>query len=205
MERTSNRPLSKGIKLFEKNGGLLRTSKALKEGLHPRTLYEMEREGLIVKLSRGLYRLSDRTEASRPDLLIAGSKIPQGVICLISALSFHNLSTQIPREVWIALRQGMTRPRIDYPPIHLSWFSEESYAAGVDSHEIDGVEIKIFSPEKTITDCFKFRNTIGLDVALEALKNWRKKAKAKNIEQLMKYAKICRIEKIMKPYLEAIL
>lgn len=158
--------------------------------------------GIIERVSRGVYRLADLPPIGSPDLVTAAIRIPQGVICLISALAFHELTTQIPREVQVALRSGSEKPRLVYPPSKFFWISGKAFTEGVETHVVDGAKVKIYSVEKSLADCFKFRNKIGLDVALEALKLWA--SKRKNWETFLYYARICRVEKIVKPYLEAL-
>lgn len=194
---------NKATDIFLTNGGMLNTAKAQKLGIHSKTLYNMRDQGVIEPLSRGLYRLSSCSEFSQPDLVIVSQKIPHGVICLISALSFHEITTQIPHKVDIAIPLKAHKPTLDYPPIHLFWFSEKNFLAGIEVRKIDGVDVRIYSVEKTLADCFKYRNKIGLDVCMEALKlSWERKKI--NIGSLLKYAKICRCEKIIKPYIEMI-
>ena len=164
----------------------------------------MRQAGVIELISRGLYRLSRLTPLSTPDLATVGLKIPQGVICLISALAFHEITTQVPHEVYVALRQGSEKPRLEYPPTRFVWLSGSSFSEGIGTHKVDGVSIRIYGPEKTVADCFKFRNRIGLDVAIEALKLCREKKRSRP-DLLLHYAKICRVENVMKPYLQSIL
>lgn len=189
------------IALFRQNSGILRTSEAIEFGIHPRTLYRMRDEGQIVELSRGIFRLAEIGEVKEIDLTTASLRVPAGVVCLISALSFHGLATEVPHEVYMALPREKSTPKVDYPPLRIFHFSNETYAAGVESHLIDKIEIKVFSSEKTVADCFKFRNRIGLDVALEGLKNCLEKRGSR--AKILEYARICRIEKIIRPYLEA--
>lgn len=191
------------IGIFKTNGGTLQTSKALAQGIHPRDLYQMKDKGIIESVARGLYRLSDAPPPSNPDLLTVGLKIPQGVICLISALSFHGITTHIPRRVDIALHAGAKKPALAHPPIHCYWFSGPTFSDGIETHRIDNVSVKIYSAEKTVADCFKFRNKVGLDVAIEALKFYWEEKKS-TVDTLLKFAKVCRVDKIMQPYLEAI-
>ena len=173
-------------------------------GIHPRTLYELRDKGILEVLSRGVYRLTDQEDIADPDLIIVASRIPQSVICLISALSFHEITTQIPHAIAIALPKGAETPRLHYPPLNVHRFSEEALKEGVEKHQINGVTVKVFNPEKTLADCFKFRNKIGMDIVLEALKLYRSKGSF-NTEKLLRYAKTCRVEKVMRPYLEAML
>lgn len=197
-------PFKKAEKVFKSNSGMMRTSQAIKLGIHPRTLYAMRDEGMIVELSRGLYRIAKMKNLSSPDLVIVASKVPSGIICLISALSCHGITTQIPHEVHVAIARNAQTPRIDYPPVKTYRFCDASFEAGIEEHTIDGMKIKIFSAAKTIADCFKFRNKIGFDVALEALKLGLERKKA-TPDQIMKCAKVCRIERVITPYLEALI
>ena len=193
---------SRARQIILDNGRIIRTAEAIRAGIHPRTIYQLRDKGELEQLSRGVYRLAGKELVSNPDLVIVATRIPQAVVCLISALAFHEITTQIPRAVSIALARGVDSPRLDYPPITTHRFSEPTLTAGIEEHKIDGVSIKIYNPEKTLADCFKFRNKIGMDVVLEALKLY-KTHKRFNLGDLLKYAKICRVEKIMRPYLEA--
>ena len=190
--------------LLKKKGGLIRTAEAINAGIHPRSLYYLRDNGFLEQISRGVYRLSQQEPIGNPDLVIVAVRIPKAVICLVSALAFHEISTQIPHMVEIALATGAESPRIDYPPISIHRFSSSSLMAGIEEHLIDDVTVRVYSAEKTLADCFKFRNKLGMDVVLEALRLYRTRMKF-NIEELLKYARICRVEKVMKPYLEAIL
>ena len=191
----------KAIRIIRQHGGVIRTGRAIQAGIHPRTLYQMRDNDLLEQLSRGVYRLTGQNTVSDPDLIIVSTRIPKAVICLISALSFHEMTTQIPHSISIALARGSVTPRIAYPPISIHRFSKEALLAGVDVHHIDNVPIRVYSPEKTLADCFKFRNKIGMDVVLEALKLYKLRKEFKAGE-ILKYAKICRVENIMRPYLE---
>ncbi len=179
-------------------------SEAVSRGISRYALYSMKERDVIEQVSRGVYRLADLPPMTNPDLATACLRIPGGVICLISALSFHGITTQIPRGVSMAIRMNESVPRIDYPPVRVHKFSESAHAAGIEKHRVDGVAIKVYSPEKTLADCFKFRNKIGMDVVLEALKLYRARKKF-NAAALVKYGRICRVEKVMRPYLEAVM
>lgn len=203
MARPSKR-FQKQAAMFKEHGGLLRTSVAMQLGIHPRDLYAMRDAGILEPVSRGLYRLSRLPPAANPDLSTVGLKISQGVICLISALAFHEITTQVPHEVYVALPQGSEKPKLDHPPTRFVWISEPAFSEGIETHKADGVPIRVYAPEKTVADCFKFRNRIGLDVAIEALKLCREKKRSRP-DLLLKYAKICRVDRVMKPYLQAIL
>ncbi len=190
--------------IFEKHGGILRTVQALRAGIHPGTLYAMRDSGALEVVSRGVYRLADRSPLGNPDLVTVATRVPGGVICLISALAFHELTTQIPHEVYVALPRGAEEPRIDHPPIKTYRFTGEAFSDGVETHELDSVSVRIYNPEKTLADCFKFRNKVGLDTAVEAVRFYRERRSIK-VDDLMRYAGICRVKKIIQPYLEAIL
>lgn len=190
--------------VFLKHGGILRTANAIRSGIHPDTLYRMRDSGVLEVISRGVYRLADSPPLGNPDLVAVAMRVSGGVICLISALAFHGLTTQIPHEVHLALPPGAGEPCIDYPPIKTYRFAEKPYLAGVQIHACDEVNIRIYGPEKTIADCFKFRNKIGLDTAIEAIRFYRDRKRIR-INELMRYAAICRIKKIIQPYLEALL
>ncbi len=131
-------------------------------------------------------------------------RVPAGVVCLISALAFHNLTTQIPHKVYMALPTDVKKPRIDYPPIEVIWLSEKTYSSGMEEHTIEGVKVRIYNREKTVADCFRFRNKIGQDIALEALKDYLRRPD-RNIEHLLNYARINRVHNVMMPYLKAAL
>jgi predicted transcriptional regulator of viral defense system len=191
----------KAKRIIQQHGGVIRTAKAIQAGIHPRVLYQLRDENLLEQLSRGVYRITDQKAVSDPDLVIVATRIPKAVICLVSALSFHEMTTQIPHSVSVALPRGSDTPRLDYPPISIHRFSKEALLAGITVHRIDNVPVKIYSPEKTLVDCFKFRNKIGMDVVLEALKFYKGRREFK-LGEILKYASICRVEKIMRPYLE---
>lgn len=193
---------AKACQVFRQRGGVLRTKEALDAGIHPRTLYAMYRNGELEKLARGLYRLAEHPPPSDLDLAAVARRVPQGVLCLISALAYHGLTTQIPHVVDLALPRTARRPALDYPPLRVFRFSGEAFEAGIETHVMDGVPVRIYSPEKTLADCFKFRNKIGLEVALEALRAYRARRDAR-LEKVLEYARICRVEKLMRPLLEA--
>jgi len=194
----------RAMTVFREHGGILRTAQALRAGIHPSTLYAMRDDGSLEIVSRGVYRLADSDPLGNPDLVTVATRIPLGVICLISALSFHDLTTQIPHEVHVALPRGAEEPRLDHPPIRTYRFGGEAFTAGIENHKVDDVGVRIYNPEKTLADCFKFRNRIGLDTAVEAVRFYRERRTVK-IDELMHYASVCRVTKIIRPYLEAIL
>ena len=200
----NRRRFVKAKKVFQDHGGVLRMSEALKANIHRRMLYSMLEAGVVERLGRGLYRLADLQPLGNPDLVSVSLKIPNGVVCLISALAYHEITTQVPHEIYMALERGAERPRLDHPPLRIFWFSGRAFTLGIQTHKIDGVPVRIYSPEKTIADCFKYRNKIGFDTAIEALKLYREK-KRFNVDDLMQCARVCRVEKVIRPYLEALL
>jgi len=200
----SNSRFARAAKIFKNHGGILRTAQALKAGIHPGTLYGMRDSGALEMISRGVFRLADNPPLDNPDLVTVATRVPSGVICLISALAFYELTTQIPHEVHVALSRGSEEPRLAYPPIKTYRFTGEAFTAGVDIHDLDGVRVRIYNPEKTLADCFKFRNKIGLDTVIEAIRFYHERRSIK-VDDLIHYATVCRVNRIMRPYLEAIL
>ena len=194
----------RAVAIFRKHGCILRTAQALRAGIHPSTLYAMRDAGSLEMVSRGVYRLAGSEPLGNPDLVTVATRVRGGVICLISALAFHEITTQIPHDVHVALQRGAEEPRIDHPPIKTYRFTGQAFTAGVETHELDSVRVRIYSPEKTLADCFKFRNRIGLDTAVEAVRFYRERRNV-NVDALMHHAAICRVGKVIRPYLEAIL
>jgi len=194
----------KAISVFRKRGGMLRTREAVREGIHPGTLYAMRDSGVVERVSRGVYRLAEQVPLGNPDLVTVATRVPGGVICLISALAFHGLTTQIPHQVHLALPAGARAPRVEHPPIRTYRFAGDAFTKGIEVHSLDGVDVRIYGPEKTLADCFKFRNRIGLDTAIEAVRFYRERGDVR-VDDLMRYASICRVSKVIRPYLEAIL
>jgi len=190
--------------IFRKHGGQLRMNEAIKHGITRYMLYSLRDKGIIERVSRGIYRLVELPPVSNPDLVTVSLRFPNAVICLVSALAWHDITTQIPHAVSVAIPKDSRMPSLDYPPIQVHKFSKEAYRSGIEEHLIDGVPVKVYNPEKTLADCFKFRNKIGMDVALEALKLYRTRKKF-DLAKLLKYARVCRVEKVMRPYLEATL
>lgn len=189
--------------IFREHGGQLRMSEALRYGISRYTLYKMRDSGALEQVSRGIYRLVDLPPISQPDLVTVSLRFPKAVVCLISALSFHEMTTQIPRAVSVAVPRNARMPSLDYPPVQAYKFSAEAFEAGIERHQIDGTTVQVYSPEKTLADCcFKYRNKLGMDVVLEALKRYRSERKVKR-DALIKYARVCRVEKVMRAYLEA--
>jgi len=166
-------------------------------------LTRMTAAGLLEKIGRGLYRTPETQGSEHETLVTVATKVPQAVFCLLTALQFHELTTQLPRQVWIAMPRGSHTPRFDYPPIKMVQFTGDAYTAGIEEVERDGLKFRIYGAAKTVADCFKHRNKIGLDVALEALKDARSKNKA-SVDDIWSFAKICRVANVMRPYLESL-
>lgn len=199
----SDSKIEEAVQVFKVHKGIMRTSEILKEGVHRRTLYHMRDTGIVQQLDRGVYQLAENEPVSNPDLVIVAKKIPKARICLISALEIHNMTDEIPHKVHIALPHSAWEPKMGYPPVKVYRFSNATLTAGVQIQNIDGVEIKVYEPEKTIADCFKFRNQIGLDTAIEALKRGISGKKA-TYKDIIHYARLCKVERVMQPYLEAL-
>jgi len=178
--------------------------KDLKElGLPKDYLYLLEKEGLIERVGRGLYQWPNKDLGRHQSLTEVCKLAPKAVVALLSALNYHNMTTQNPHEIWLAIDRKAWRPEISYPPVRFVTMSGEALHAGVEEHSIDGVLIKVFCPAKTVADCFKYRNKVGLDVALEALREgWS--ARKFTMDELLRYAEICRVKKVIQPYIESL-
>ena len=200
----SNDSRQRAVEQFRRQGGMLRTKDVLAAGVHPRTLYALRDEGIIECLSRGLYRLSDAPVLANPDLVTVAKRVPEGVACLISALSFHEITTQIPHEIYLAISRNAEAPRIDHPPVRIFWFAGKAFTEGIETHRLDGVPVRIYNKEKTLVDCFKYRNKIGMDTVLEALRLYREQGRI-DVQALLRYAEIRRVRDVIRPYLEAVL
>jgi predicted transcriptional regulator of viral defense system len=191
------------VELFRQHGGTLRMSEALRLGINRKTLYAMRDAGVVERVTRGVYRLGSLDPLAHPDLVTVAARVQQGVVCLLSALSFHELTTQVPHTIDVALERGTTKPRLDYPPTRFFWFSGPAFHEGIETHELDGANVRIYDPEKTLADCFRYRNKIGMDVVLEAMRLWRERRR-KKLDVLLDYARMRHVERAMRPYLEAL-
>ena len=190
------------VSLIERHG-IMRLSDLKDHGVNPATLARLVEEGVLQKPSRGLYELFGADIEAAHNLAEVAKRVPKGVICMISALQFHEITLQLPRSVWIAIGSKDRKPALDYPPLRVVRFGEKALRLGVETHTIDSVPVRIFDPAKTIVDCFRFRNTVGLDVALEALRmGWRSR-KAKP-DDIVRYAQALRIWSVVRPYLESV-
>lgn len=197
-------PIANALRLFQAHGGILSTGEALKLGIHPRTLYALRDAAKLERMERGIYRLAHSKPLSNPDLVIAALKVPRGVVCLISALSFHQMTTQVPHAVNLAIPANDQAPVLQYPPLRLFWYSQTVHENGIIEEKLDNMRIRLYSPEKTLADCFKYRNKIGIDICVEALKLYRRRGRMK-MDLIERYAKLCRVERVMRPYLAAVL
>ena len=173
------------------------------EGIHRETIRRLLETGEIMRIARGLYTSSPFIPDENFSFIVAQKIAPKSVICLLSALSFHEIGTQNPSEVWIAVPRGTRIPGSSEYPLQIYLFSGEAYSNGIEEHTVDGVVIRVYSIAKTIADCFKYRNKIGLDVSIEALKDVIRN-KRTSIDEILHFARICRVEKVMKPYMESL-
>lgn len=183
--------------------GLLRASHLQELGIARVVLSRLAASGQLERVGRGVYRLPERQGAEHESLATIAVKVPQAVFCLLTALQIHQLTTQLPRQVWIAMPQGSHTPKMDYPPVKMVQFSGEAYAQGIEVVQADQVALRVYGVAKTVADCFKHRNTVGLDVAIEALRETLTTRKA-TADELWRYAKVCRVANVMRPYLEAL-
>ena len=186
-----------------KERGLLRARDLVQSGFSPTHLQRLYEQGLLIRSGRGVYLPAEAELDANGTLAEVALRVPSGVVCLLSALQFHGLTTQLPHQVWIALPPRSHHPHLDYPPLRVIRLSGAALTEGIQSHLIGGVEVRVYTPAKTVADCFKYRNKIGTDVALEALRDcWQKRAAT--MDELWKYAGICRVANVMRPYLESI-
>lgn len=182
--------------------GIVRPRDLAKGGVSRTELARLARRGLVRKLGRGLYAAPDAELTEHHSLAEAAKRVPAGVICLLSALRFHGLTTQNPFEVWIAIGHKAWRPKAAEPPLRLVHMSGPAASAGIETHVIEGVSVRVFSAAKTVADCFRFRNKIGLDVALEALRDYKRRHRG-GMDALWRFAAVCRVARVMQPYVEA--
>jgi predicted transcriptional regulator of viral defense system len=201
---TQTRDIQTAIKTFRKHGGAMRTSQALQQGIHPAALYRLLEDGQLTRLARGLYRLSSAHEFSNPDLAVVAVKAPDSVVCLISALAFHGITTQVPRVVTLAVPRGRyARLRLRTPPVKIYRFDVPTFDQGIEMHPIDGAPVRIYGVARTLVDCFRYRNKLGLDVAIEALRFARDRKRISNRE-ILYFARLLRQDRVMAPYLESV-
>ena len=183
--------------------GMIRPCDLTLLGIPRVSLTRAVRRGHLERVGRGLYGLPGREVSAQGSLAEVALRVPKGVVCLLSALRFHELTTQAPFEVWLAIENKAIAPKLDYPPLRIVRFSGAALTEGIEEHSVDGVTVRITGVAKTVADCFKYRNKIGLDVALEALRNaWH--GKRMTSDDIWCYAKVCRVANVMRPYLESL-
>lgn len=195
-------PEERARQAFRRAGGVLRTAQALRAGVHPRDLYALRDRGVLEEVSRGVYRLADLPFLAEPDLVIVALRVPKAVIALVSALHFHGLTTEIPHEVSVALPKGTSRPRLDWPPLRVYRFSGAMFTSAIETHEREGARLRVYGAAKTVADCFKFRNRLGVQIAVEALRTGIEERKFTPAE-FLRAARVCRVARIVRPYLES--
>jgi predicted transcriptional regulator of viral defense system len=166
-------------------------------------LSRLVRAGTLERVARGRYRLTDAPVTEHHGLALAAAAVPDGVVCLISALSFHDIGTQLPHEVWIAIGRRARKPSLRYPPLRVLRFSGKALTEGIETHRIEGVDVRVYSAAKTVADCFKYRNKVGIDVAIEALRDFGRRRRG-GATNLARFAGICRVARVMQPYLDSI-
>jgi predicted transcriptional regulator of viral defense system len=184
--------------------GLVRARDLERVGLPTAVLYRLRDQGEIEQVGPGLFRHADAANTDKHGYVAAAKVVPAGVVCLLSALAFPEIGTQVPHEIWLALPAHSKRPITTTVPLRVVWFSGNAFTEGVETHTVEGVKVRVYSAAKTIADLFKCRNKIGLDVAVEALRDaWSRRLM--NMDDVLRFAKICRVERVIRPYVEAIL
>ncbi len=190
------------LRLIETQG-LVRPRDLEAHGITRAQLARLVAEGLVLRQARGVYVAGRHAPTAEHTLAHVAKRVPEGVFCLLTALRFHGLTTQSPAEVWIALPEKARRPRLDYPRLRVARFSGDALTEGIEQHRVEGVQLRIYSPAKTVADCFKYRNKVGIDVAVEALRDFSRKYRGRATE-LARFARLCRVSRIMQPYLDSI-
>lgn len=193
---------NRALRLIEELG-LARPRDLEARGVTRAELYRLVREGLVVREARGIYTTAGHALTADHTLAQVAKRVPEGVFCLLTALRFHELTTQSPAEVWIALPEKARKPRLDYPRLRVARFSGAALTEGVEKHRVEGVTIGVYSAAKTVADCFKYRNKIGIDVAVEALRDYSRRYRG-GANDLARFARICRVSRVMQPYLDSI-
>jgi predicted transcriptional regulator of viral defense system len=183
--------------------GVVRPRDLEDRGLPRTAIYSLYRQGFVERQERGIYIAEDHDVTAEHSLALVAKRVPGGVVCLLSALRLHGLTTQLPREVWLALPEKARRPRIEYPRLRIARFSGPALTEGIETRSIEGVDVRVYSAAKTVADCFKYRNKVGVDVAVEALKDYTRRHRG-GAAQLARFARICRVARIIQPYLDAI-
>jgi len=192
---------AKSILDLARHKGFIRTRDLIQRAMPTVYLGRLTRRGLLERVSRGLYRLPDSEVTEHYSLAVVAAKVPSGVVCLLSALNFHGIGTQLPHEVWLAIPAKARHPRLKSPRLRLFFYSKPTFTEGVETHVIQGVPVRVYSPAKTVADCFKYRNKIGHDVAMEALRESLRSRKCTR-DDIHRHARICRVWNVMRPYME---
>jgi len=196
-------PTRRATAAFRRAEGILRTQEAKAAGIHPRTLAALVEDGTVVRLDRGVYQLADAAP-SEPDLAVVARKVPKAIVCLVSALAHHRLTTQIPHAVDLAVPRGFKDRKLEHPPVRFYRFGDASFAVGIERIKVGGRELRVYGAAKTVADCFKFRNKIGKDIAIEALRTYLRRKDAK-VKDLLHFARINRVQAVMAPYVDVLL
>jgi len=195
-------PNDRALRMIEKMG-LVRPAELEARGVARARLYRLVRQGLVERRARGIYVAAGHAPTAEHTLAQVATRVPAGVFCLLTALRFHGLTTQSPAEVWIALPEKARKPRMDYPRLRVARFSGSALTEGIERHRVEGVELRVYSAAKTVADCFKYRNKLGIDVAVEALRDFSRRNRG-GATELARFARICRVARVMQPYLDAI-
>ncbi len=183
--------------------GIVRAAELEAHGIPRGQLYRLVRKGLVQRQARGIYVASMHPITAEHTLAQVAKRVPGGVFCLLTALRFHELTTQAPAEVWIALPERARKPKLDYPRLRVARFSGPALTEGIETHRLENVEVRAYSAAKTVADCFKYRNKVGIDVAVEALRDFSRRHRG-GATELARFARICRVTRVMQPYLDAI-
>lgn len=202
-QKLMNASAEKRVLNFARQGGILRPRDLHAKGLPKDYLWRLHKQEKLEKVGRGMYAMPGAALSEHQTVVQAALRVPHGVVCLLSALRFHDLTTQSPFEIWMAIDVKARAPKEEIIPLRIVRFSGRALTAGVEIRSIEGVNVKVYNPAKTVADCFKYRNKIGLDVAIEALRDcWRKKAATS--DEIWHYAKVCRVSRVIRPYLESL-
>jgi predicted transcriptional regulator of viral defense system len=188
---------------FIRRHGIVRPADLEAEGIPRKRLYDLVRAGYVIRESRGVYVAENHSYTAEHTLAQVAKRVGAGVFCLLTALRFHGLTTQNPAEVWVALPEKARKPRLDYPRLRVARFSGTALTEGIETHRVESVEVRVYSAAKTVADCFKYRNKLGIDVAVEALRDFSQRYRG-GATDLARFARICRVTRVMQPYLDAI-
>jgi predicted transcriptional regulator of viral defense system len=192
----------RALRLIEEHG-LARPKDLEARGITRAQLSRLVREGLVLREGRGIYVVAHHAPTAEHTLAQVAKRVPVGIFCLLTALRLHGLTTQSPAQVWVALPEKARRPRLEYPRLRIARFAGEALTEGIEKRRVEGVTLRVYSAAKTVADCFKYRNKIGIDVAVEALRDFSSKHRG-GATELARFARICRVARVMQPYLDAI-